>query len=285
MWRQRLERLRSAAVNDQLRRRSVGAPAARSLLLTLLGEYVLPRSDGVWQETVVAALGVLGYTPQAARQAISRSVRDGWLATERRGRRARMFLTDSTADLLSAGADRIYTFGQPWRWDGRWLLVVLRVPEYRREVRHQLRTRLAWAGLGSLGGGFWLTPHVDREAEVAAVVRQEPAAEVLSFHARLADLGEPIKVVRAAWDLDAITAQYQAFIEDFSRASPSALESCFRMQTELVHAWRKFPFLDPYLPEELLPARWPGRRSYRLFQSRHRRWGERARAYFEGLEA
>jgi phenylacetic acid degradation operon negative regulatory protein len=271
-------------VNDQLRRRSVGAPAARSVLLTLLGEYVLPRSGGVWQETLVAALGALGYTPQAARQALSRSVREGWLSTERRGRRARMFLTDPTAELLRTGAERIYGFGQPWHWDGRWLLVVLRVPENRREVRHQLRTRLAWAGLGSLGGGFWLTPHVDREEEVALAVREEPAAEVLSFHARFADLGEPMKVVQAAWDLEAVISQYDAFIEDFSRTNPSSLASCFRVQTELVHAWRKFPFLDPYLPDELLPRRWPGRRAYKLFQNRHRRWAERARGYVEELE-
>ena len=33
-------------VDDQLRRRSVGAPAARSVLLTLLGEYVLPLPRG-----------------------------------------------------------------------------------------------------------------------------------------------------------------------------------------------------------------------------------------------
>src|SRR5205807_2790172 len=60
-----------ALMDDQLRRRSVGAPAARSLLLTILGEYVLPRPNGVWQETLVAALSSLGYTEQAARQALS----------------------------------------------------------------------------------------------------------------------------------------------------------------------------------------------------------------------
>ena len=43
-------------MDEQLRRRSVGAPAARSLLLTVLGEYVLPRAGSVWQETLVGAL-------------------------------------------------------------------------------------------------------------------------------------------------------------------------------------------------------------------------------------
>ena len=68
--------------------------------------------------------------------------------------------------MLRTGAERIYGFGEPRDWDGRWLLVALRVPEERREVRHQLRTRLAWAGFGSLGGGLWISPHVEREAEL-----------------------------------------------------------------------------------------------------------------------
>ena len=62
----------------------------------MLGEYVLPRPQGVWQETLVAALVSLGYSQQAARQALARSTRDGWLAAERRGRRARMTLGERT---------------------------------------------------------------------------------------------------------------------------------------------------------------------------------------------
>ena len=103
--------------------------------MTVLGEYVLPRSDTVWQETLVRALVALGYSEQAGRQALARSVRDGWLATERRGRRARISLSERATELLASGAQRIYSFGEPWKWDGRWLVVVVRVPERRREVR------------------------------------------------------------------------------------------------------------------------------------------------------
>src|SRR3954447_21387842 len=159
-------------MNDQLRRRSVGSPAARSVLLTLLGEYVLPARAGVWQETLIGALGTMDYKPQAARQALARSVAAGWLTTERHGRRSRMRLTAETAAMLRTGAERIYGFGAPSEWDGRWLLVTLRVPEQRRELRHQLRTRLAWAGFGSLGGGLWISPHAEREAELANMVAE-----------------------------------------------------------------------------------------------------------------
>jgi phenylacetic acid degradation operon negative regulatory protein len=272
-------------MDEQLRRRSVGAPAARSLLLTVLGEYVLRRPDGVWQETLVAALASLGYTQQAARQALSRSAREGWLQTRRHGRRTRMTLSQPTAELLRTGAARIYSFGDPWEWDGRWLLVVLRVPEERREVRHQLRSRLAWAGLGSLGGGVWLTPHVEREGELAAAINGEPAAGANSFTAQSGSIGDPRQLVGAAWNLKRVSEQYRAFIEDFARVRASTPQACFRQQTLLVHAWRKFPFLDPDLPVELLPARWPRERAHGLFIDRHERWRTGAGTYFDELEA
>jgi phenylacetic acid degradation operon negative regulatory protein len=261
----------------------VGAPATRSMLLTILGEYVLSR-PGVWQETLVAALAAVGYKEQAARQAIARSVSEGWLATERHGRRARMLLGAETASMLSEGAERIYAFGEPWTWDGRWLLVLLRVPEQRRAVRHQMRTRLAWAGFGSLGGGVWISPHVGREREVSSIWGSGSAAETLSFEAELGAVGGPEKVIAEAWDLEQVAAHYREFLTDFTRMRPRSAKAMFAAQTAIVHAWRKFPFLDPDLPQRLLPRRWPRERAHDLFHDRHRRWREQAQLYFDGLE-
>jgi phenylacetic acid degradation operon negative regulatory protein len=275
----------SSLATDPLRRRSIGAPAARSVLLTILGEYVQSTGEPVWQETLVAALMIMGYSAQTARQALARSVRERWLTSERHGRRARLTLTDETAALLSSGARRIYGFGAEHGWSGEWMIVVLRVPEAQRDVRHQLRTRLAWAGLGSLGGGVWLTPHVEREQEVIDAVAGAPAVDVLSFRGHLSALGEPAEVAAAAWDLESVRGAYDAFIAEFSGRRASAPQSCFRLQTALVHAWRKFPFLDPDLPQELLPAGWPRRRAQRLFGDRHASWAAPAMSYFDVLEA
>jgi phenylacetic acid degradation operon negative regulatory protein len=275
----------SPGVQDQLRRRSVGAPAARSALLTLLGEFVLPMPRGVWQETLIGALAALDYKTQAARQASARSIAAGWLRTERHGRRSRVQLTDGTADMLRTGAERIYSFGEPWEWQGRWLLVVLRVPEERREVRHQVRTRLAWAGFGSLGGGLWLTPHVEREGELRAMAGDEAVAELQSFTAELGAIGEPRRLIADAWDLDRVADGYHAFVEQFGRLRPKMPEAVFRAQTLLVHEWRKFPFLDPDLPEEMLPKGWPRRRAHDVFHERHGEWHGTAQQYFRSLEA
>jgi phenylacetic acid degradation operon negative regulatory protein len=271
-------------VNEQLRRRAVGAPAARSVLLTVLGEYVLPASGSAWQETLIGALGAVGHKTHAARQALARSIAAGWLRTERHGRRSRVHLTPDTAEMLRSGAARIYSFGEPWAWDGRWLLVVLRVPEERREVRHQVRTRLAWAGFGSLGGGLWITPHVERERELRDLAGGG-VAEVVSFRAELGDLGDPRRVMADAWDLDAVAEAYRGFVARFGRLRPSGAEATFRAQTLLVHEWRRFPFLDPGLPGDLLPPRWPRRRAHELFAERHAQWDGTAQAHFSALEA
>ncbi|MFL5818892.1 MAG: PaaX family transcriptional regulator C-terminal domain-containing protein [Conexibacter sp.] len=270
-------------VDDQLRRRSVGAPAARSVLLTVLGEYMVPAGEEVWQETLVAALESLGHRTQAARQALARSVTASWLRTERRGRRSRMRLSEETAGMLRSGATRIYSFGSPWTWDERWLLVALRVPEERRDVRHQARTQLAWQGFGSLGGGLWISPHLERESELPRIV-DGSIAELTTFHAEIGSLGDPARVIAQAWDLAALAAAYDAFLTRFSRLRPSRPEAIFRAQTELVHAWRKFPFLDPDIPEALLPPRWPRSRAHALFHERHALWHERAQQHFRTLE-
>jgi phenylacetic acid degradation operon negative regulatory protein len=272
-------------MDDPLRRRSVGAPAARSVLLTLLGEFVLPTRKGVWQETLINALGALDFKTQAARQALARSVTAGWLRTERHGRRSRVHLTEETATILSTGAERIYSFGEPWEWEGQWLLVVLRVPEERREIRHQVRTRLAWAGFGSIGGGLWISPHVDREDELQDMAGDESVAELLSFRAELGTIGDPQRVIADAWDLAAVDEAYREFVSQFGRLRPRTPEGMFRAQTLLVHEWRKFPFLDPDLPQQMLPSKWPRSRAHDVFNERHALWHEAAQDYFHSLEA
>src|SRR3954449_5689325 len=205
------------------------------MLLTVLGEFVSPTGGAVWQETLVGSLEALGYKTQAARQAVARSVTGGWLRTERHGRGSRVHLTPETSGVLRSGAERIYICREPWEWDGHWLLVVLRVPEERREVRHRFRTQLAWAGFGSLGGGLWITPHVEREGELRN--HQEDGAELLSFRAELGELGDPERVIAEAWERDAVAEAYRAFINDFARLRPTSPEAVFAAQTMLVHEW------------------------------------------------
>ncbi|HET6878320.1 MAG TPA: PaaX family transcriptional regulator C-terminal domain-containing protein [Jatrophihabitans sp.] len=264
------------------RRHAAGAESARGLLFTVLGEFVLPGGGTAWTSAFIDVLGRLGIEEKATRQALMRTAGDGWLDSVRVGRRTQWRLSETAERLLVDGTERIYGFtGASATWDGRWLLVLARAPETERAARHLLRTRLTWAGLGSPSPGVWLSPHPDRLDEVRQVLGDAgllPEAQVfVAEHSGYGDVGS---MVRAAWDLDAIEERYEQFLDRFrSRSSRDPLPAI----VELVHAWRRFPWIDPVLPGELLPKRWSGVTAARTFARQHARWAADARAEWQAL--
>ncbi len=267
------------------RRRELGAASARSLLLTVLGEFVLPRGEPVWTQVLIDVLGRLGVEHKSARQALARTAAEGLLESDRAGRRVRWSLTEQGRRLLSDGAARIYGFGaEVPPWDGRWLVLLVSVPEARRQLRHRLRTRLAWAGLGSPAPGVWLTPDPRKQDEVGDVVTDLDLAVVTSsFVGPFGAIGQEREVVAQAWDLADLEAAYEDFLETFTDADPVDPAEILAHQIHLVHAWRRFPFLDPKLPVELLPERWAGARAAALFEVLHARWGQPAGQHWQWL--
>jgi phenylacetic acid degradation operon negative regulatory protein len=264
------------------RRHAAGAPSARGLLFTLLGEFVLPGGGTAWTSAVLASFARLGIEEKTTRQALMRTAASGWLDPEKVGRRTRWRLTVSAQKMLTEGADRIYSFTGPGQsWDGRWLLVYARIPESDRRARHVVRSRLTWAGFGSLGAGLWISPHPDREAEAIGVLREAGvAADAHVFVAQRSGLADVQVMVAAAWDLGAIESRYEEFIEEFRAPAPADV---LARQVEIVHAWRRFPSIDPVLPRELLPARWSGLKAARLFADRHQRWSGDAKQEWNRL--
>jgi phenylacetic acid degradation operon negative regulatory protein len=215
---------------------------------------------------------------KAARQALARTAAEGWLRSDRVGRRVRWTLTDPGRRLLAEGAARIYDFGSgSQEWDGRWLVVLVSVPETMRDLRHKLRTRLSWAGFGSPTAGVWITPHLSAEADAKLILDElDLSAQAMSYLAHYGALGSERAMVERAWNLTEVAARYQEFIDRFRHMAPSTPDEVLVAQTLLVHEWRRFPFLDPQLPAELLPPKWSGTTATDLFNDLHVRWRARA---------
>ncbi len=266
------------------RRHAAGAGGARGLLFTVLGELVLPAGGPTPTAAFLDVFGRLGVEEKAARQALMRTAADGWLTTLRQGRRTLWSLSPSAERLLTDGAERIYGFqGRQAGWDGRWLLVLARVPEAERSARHLLRSRLSWAGFGSPAPGIWISTHSDRAAEAERVLDEAGARkDAQLFLAERHGGGELATMVRQAWDLDAIEQRYEEFLAGFARQpTPDPLARVVR----LVHAWRRFPQIDPALPPELLPTRWSGSRAAILFHRQRTSWTPAARTTWQQLAA
>lgn len=256
------------------------APARpQDVIFTLFGDYFLHRRDPVWVGSLIEILGALDLSEAAVRTTLSRMTSKGWLVSRRQGRNSFYELTPRGRGLLEEGEKRIYHPPTDRPWDGRWSLVAYSIPEDSRHLRDRLRVRLEWLGFGSLGNGLWISPH-DLEDELAGAARELGIREHLEvFRAEHGGFSDTRALVDSCWDLPGIHARYLEFIDRLLpryRACRGALddgglddERCFQERFELVHEYREFPRLDPYLPGSLLPDDWAGACAAGLFNAFH----------------
>jgi len=267
----------------------------RDLIFTLFGDYLLERDVPVWVGSLLTLLEPLGVSEGAARTALSRMSARGWLTSERRGRNAFYSLTPRGRRLLEEGRRRIYrpTWDDPW--DGLWRLVTYSIPEADRTLRDRLRVRLSWIGFGSLGNGLWITPHEAFDRVEEAVTELDVVDRVETFEARHLGFSEAGGLVARCWDLPAIHARYVDFIDRHlpehrrlrarRRAGELRPEEAYAHRFRLVHEFREFAQMDPYLPRELLPEDWAGECAAGLFRELHGLLEEPSEAHVDAVVA
>lgn len=262
-------------------------PSAKNLLLSVLGELVLPAGGSIWTSTAIEALSFLGVSAPNARQALSRLQDDGLLTAERHGRRARWTLTDAGFALLHGGAERIYSFGERQNdWGRDWLVILCSVPESERSKRHRYRSRLEFAGFGFLAPGVAVSPNVDAEPVARRILKDlELSDGATVLHSRTGSVEADQRMLEGAWDLTALATGYDKFINRFGGAEPAGIPETVAVLIGLVDAWRQFPFVDPELPSELLPPSWPGSAAGELFRCLRAEWSPIALDWFKSAEA
>lgn len=261
--------------------------SAKSTLLTVLGEFVLPAGGSVWTGTMIDTLESLAIGSGNVRQVLSRLRDDGLIEAERHGRQSRWHLTDRGHQLLEVGADRIYRFGQRGAtWDGQWLLIQCPVPEVQRRQRRSLQTRLSFEGFGFISPTVAVSPHVELEGRANQVLIElglDDRALVMS--GRTGSLSPDETILAEAWDLDELRVDYGQFVAEFEASKPTEPSTTFAELVKMVDAWRQFPFRDPEVPLQLLDEDWIGLRARELFNDRRANWAPVAATYFGEREA
>lgn len=240
-----------------------GAPP-RSLIVTIYGLYA--RETGGWipVSALIELMSQFGVDAPAVRSAISRLKRRGVLLSERRPGSAGYSLSDDARAFIEAGDRRI--FERPERHDEGWVLALFSVPESERHRRHQLHARFDWLGFGTVMAGVRIAPaHMIEDAK-RELSRVGLAAYVEYFVAEYASEDETLKRVPRWWDLDALQAQYEAFLVKHADAThrlddPSSPRDAFVGYITVLTAWRRLPYLDPGLPASALPSTWSGTRA------------------------
>lgn len=258
--------------------------SAQGLLLVLLGLF-LWRQPPVRTAVVIAALETLGISENAARKAIHRLSLDGIAAATREGREAWLSVGPAGEALFERGAEQVFGFGSTGvDWDGRWLVLMVSVPDSQRMTRHYLQSRLAWLGMGSPAPGTWISPHADVPVH-PVIERLELTAYASSWVGAFGPVGDEAAMVRQAWDIEGLAALYRDFIDKFAKLAPKCDADCFIADAQLVQAWRRFPFLDPRLPARFLPEPWIGREAAAVMRERRAAWGAPAQRFWDVLKS
>ncbi len=273
------------------RKRPALAPLRpRSMLFTLYGDYAYPSGRAIGLRAIVAMAARLGIGEVAVRSAIARLARQGWLHAEKHGRRALYGLTDAGRRLIDEGTQRIYRPSST-KWTGSWCLLTYSIPESRRSLRDRMRRQLAWLGFGAMGGGAYASPRAvsDEAQDLLRTHGVEPFARIFRAELR-GSPGSDVDLVRACWDLASIGRRYRAFETHYAplfardkrrlRAGQLPDADAFVVRFALTHDFRRFPFIDPDLPRELVPRGWPGFRARSLFERYHALLTDGAWRYF-----
>lgn len=221
---------------------------ARSALFTLFGDVVRPAGGEAWLSTITTCMQTVGFRPEAVRTALHRMAVEGWVEPRRVGRYAAYQLTDRGVARLEQAAARIYRL-RSQAWDGRWRLLL--APSL---VDGEVIATLGWIGYGQVQPGVWAHPHPHTDA-----ARRLFDTDGATTWVEAAAVEADADFAAAAWPLSDLQDQHQAFLAQWQAVVvPSDPAEAFAMRLRLVHAWRKFLFLDPGLPAEVLPPDWPG---------------------------
>ncbi|MGH3356524.1 MAG: PaaX family transcriptional regulator [Nocardioidaceae bacterium] len=247
---------------------------ARSVVFDLFGDYVRYFGGEIRLRSLIELAGIFGVSGPTIRVVTARMRNEGWFDTRREGRETVYVTTHKLLHLLDEGRERIFTrMRSPW--DGHWSMVIYSVPETDRPTREQLRRTLSWLGFGPLATSTWICPH-DRLSLVAEECADVQTAQLDLLTMSASGLPADRDLASRCWDLETLNGDYRQFLRehrprlaDFRREAVQG-EAALLERLRLIHEYRKFPFRDPDLPIELLPAGWVGHEAHDVFLESHR---------------
>jgi len=249
-------------------------PRAKSLVVTVFGDSVLPHGGTIWVGSLIRLLGAFGVNERGVRTAVRRLTVEGWLSNRSVGRRSDYMPTPESRPRFEAADRRIYAAAAP-DWDGTWCLVLLGQADVTTSERDGARRELRWHGFGEISPTLLLHPAADSGSLRRALddlglrgraIVFEGAAGV-TFAPESSTGGKALlELVRSAWRLDDLALEYRDFLGRFGRLDEMRDAellrdpgTCFGLRTLAIHEYRRILLRDPQLPEELLPEQWEGR--------------------------
>jgi len=238
---------------------SITPLTARSVALsTLLGYHppALPIN------ALVKVGELFGITDRATRVALTRMVKDGDVSVDNGTYRLseRLLRRQAEQDALTAPPTR--------RWTGGWEMAIVTSTTRPLAERVALRKNMVRHRMGELREGVWMRPD-NLSRELAGIIADQ--CEFFASHH-----SESSSLAASLWDLPGWAAEADRLLTVLDEAE--GLAQGFMATAEVI----RHLLLDPYLPDELLPAGWPGDRLRERYSEFEANYSERLRRYSGG---
>jgi len=248
-------------------------PRSKSIAMTVFGDFLAPHGGAVWLGSLIELLAPFGISDRLVRTSVFRLADEGWLESQREGRRSLYTLTAAGLRRVERAYRRIYAPPNA-QWDATWTLLL--VPNGSIDVaeRSALRKELEWEGFSMIAAGLFAHPTSDADVLEEILARTGTDGKLFAWQARdlprisTRPLGD---LCALGWDLTPVMEGYRQFIAHFGTLvkhldAKIAIEpqQSFVIRALLMHAFRRVQLHDPLLPLELLPHNWPGIAAYEL---------------------
>lgn len=245
----------------------------RSIVFDLFGDYIRYRGGAIRLRALSSLMACFGVGESTVRVVVARLRKEGWFDARRDGRETLYALNPKSLRLLDEGRDRIFNRVRG-EWDRRWYMVIYAVPESARGVRDHIRKELAWLGFGPLAPSTYISPH-DRLQQVRENFADQPVVRLDLLTCESSGLPVDREMAARCWDLESLDRDYRELLRTYRARMPAyragrlSPKEALVERMQLTYDYRKFPFRDPDLPLELLPAGWTGREAHDMFIEAH----------------
>lgn len=257
-------------------------PRSKSLVTTIFGDAIVPHGGLVWLGSLIELLAPFGVNDRLLRTSVFRLAQEGWLGSQRDGRRSAYSITPQAQGRFMRAYRRIYA-PLVSHWDGSWTLVLGTNGSMAAGERSSLRKELLWEGYSVIAPGVFGHPASDAVVLEELLIRNGVQGKLYVCQATgLPDVQQrPLRdMVEDCWDLSGVVQGYEHFMAQFQPlltlldggddGIEILPEQAFVIRSLLAHAYRRVQLHDPQLPVELLPDPWPGAQAFELARAIYR---------------
>ncbi|WP_379151189.1 PaaX family transcriptional regulator C-terminal domain-containing protein [Paenibacillus sp. sgz5001063] len=229
--------------------------------------FLLSKVEQMGAQQFVEIYEHRGYTSTYIRNALSRLKKEGYVASP-----SRSWYQVTAAGLAYIKAINSKPARYQEQWDQTWDVVMLEVPESERKKRDQFRSALLQLGYGLLYNSVYISPWNYRKEVTAQIGKLELEGKVSILQGQFLEGSITPLQAQSIWQLDKVEALYQEksgwLQQEFAPLMKDALHKgqaleLFLLYLQIGEELSGMFMTDPYLPDELLPDHWSGKRILR----------------------